>query len=57
MIAALIAGLALGYSWGYGEGTRGMPSIAARTLDRFGASKMKTAQNNRDKSIQDASRP
>jgi hypothetical protein len=34
-----------------------MPSIAARTLDRFGASKMKTAQNNRDKSIQDASRP
>jgi hypothetical protein len=57
MIAALIIGLALGYSWGYGEGTDGKPSIATRTLDKFGASKMKQQQGAREKSLQEASKP
>lgn len=57
LIAALIIGLALGYSWGYGEGTDGKPSIAVRTLDKFGASKMKEAQGARDKKIDEASKP
>jgi hypothetical protein len=57
MIVALIAGLALGYSWGYGEGTGGKPSILARSLDKFGASKMKENQSARDKTLQEASKP
>ena len=57
LILALIVGVALGYHWGYGEGTDGKPSIAARTLDRFGTSKMKDAQESREKRVQDASRP
>ena len=57
MIAALIAGLALGYSWGYGEGTDGKPSVLARSLDKFGASKMKEHQSAREKTFQEASKP
>jgi hypothetical protein len=56
-IVALIVGLALGYHWGYGEGNAGMKSIASRTLDRFGTSKVRAAQEANEKRIQEASRP
>jgi hypothetical protein len=57
VIVALIAGLALGYSWGYGDGNDGRPTVAARALDRFGTSKVKAAQEAQEKRIQEASRP
>jgi hypothetical protein len=56
-ILALLVGLALGYRWGYGDGDQGRPSIVARTLDRFGTSKIRDAQDARDKRVQEASRP
>ncbi len=57
VIASLIIGLALGYSWGYREGNAGLPSIAWRTLDRFGASKIKAAQEAREARVEEASKP
>jgi hypothetical protein len=57
VIAALIVGLAVGYKMGYGDGTDGRSSIVARTVDRFGASKIKTAEREREKKMQDASKP
>ena len=54
---ALIVGVALGYSWGYGEGNEGRPSIVARTMDRFGASKVRDAQDARERRVQEASKP
>jgi len=57
LIVALIVGLAMGYNWGYGEGTDGVPSVFQRTLDRFGTSKIKHAQEANEKRIQEASRP
>ena len=38
-LVALILGLAMGYQWGYGEGTDGKPSVALRVLDKFGVTK------------------
>jgi hypothetical protein len=57
VVLALIIGLALGYKWGYGEGTDGKPSVVARTLDRFGTSKVKAAQEAQERRVQEASRP
>jgi hypothetical protein len=57
LILALIVGLALGYNWGYGEGTARKPSIVARTLDRFGSSKLKDAQEAQERRVQDAGKP
>ena len=57
VLLALIVGVALGYSWGYGEGTDGRPSIVARTMDRFGASKLRDAQDARERRVQEASKP
>ncbi len=57
MFVALIIGLAMGYYWGYGEGSTGMPSIAIRGLNHFGASKVKAAQEAREKGVEDASKP
>lgn len=54
---ALIVGLIVGYSWGYGEGSDGKPSIVARTLDRFGSSKIKAAQEAREKRVEEAGKP
>jgi len=56
-LVALILGLAMGYSWGYKEGTAGIPSVALRVLDKFGATKLKNAQEARDKRIEEASKP
>jgi hypothetical protein len=57
VIFALILGAAAGYRFGYGDGTEGRPSIMARTLDRFGTSKVKAAQDARERRVQEASRP
>ena len=57
VIVALIIGVAMGYRWGYGEGTEGRPSIVTRTLDRFGTSKVKAAQEAQEQRVRDASKP
>jgi hypothetical protein len=57
VIASLILGLALGYEWGYREGNDGKPPIIARALDRFGASKIRAAQEARDQRVEEASKP
>ena len=57
LVVVLIVALALGYSWGYDEGAAGKPSIVARTLARFGTSKVKDAQEARERRVQDASKP
>ena len=57
LVVAMIIGVAVGYNWGYGEGTEGQPSVVSRTLDRFGTSKVKAAQEAQEKRVQDAARP
>lgn len=57
IIVALILGVVMGYRWGYVEGWDGRPSIVSRTLDRFGTSKVKAAQEAQEKRVQEASRP
>jgi hypothetical protein len=57
VILALIIGVAVGYKWGYGEGTDGQPSVVERTLDRFGTSKVKAAQEARQRRVDEASKP
>jgi hypothetical protein len=57
VIVSLILGLALGYEWGYREGNDGQPSVVARTLDHFGASKIRAAQAARDQRVEEASKP
>jgi hypothetical protein len=57
VLVAVILGVAAGYHWGYGEGVAGQPSIVARTLDRFGTSKIKAANRAREERIQEASKP
>jgi hypothetical protein len=57
LILALIVGLVMGYSWGYGDGHGGRDSIASRTLDRFGTSKIRAASEANDRRINDASKP
>jgi hypothetical protein len=54
---ALLLGLAMGYHWGYDEGWAGKPSIVARSLDRFGTSKVRAAREANDKRVDEASRP
>jgi hypothetical protein len=57
LIVGLIIGLALGYKFGFGDGTQGRPSIVARTLDRFGTSKIRAAREANDRRIDEAGRP
>ena len=57
VILALIIGVAMGYQWGYREGNTGLPSIVSRTLDRFGTSKVKAAQEAQERRVQEASKP
>ena len=56
-LVALLLGLAMGYHWGYDEGWAGKPSIVARSLDRFGTSKVRAASEANDKRVDEASRP
>jgi hypothetical protein len=57
LLVALIIGLAMGYYLGYDEGSNGKPSIVARSLGHFGTSKLKAAQEERDKRVEEASKP
>jgi hypothetical protein len=56
-LVVLLLGLAMGYHWGYDEGWAGKPSIVARSLDRFGTSKVRAAREANDKRIEEASKP
>ena len=57
VILALVIGVAVGYKWGFGDGTDGRPSIVVRALDKFGTSKVRAAQQARDKRVEEALRP
>jgi len=57
LIVALLVGLAAGYHFGYGDATEGRESIVSRALDRFGTSKLRRAQAERDRRIDEAGRP
>ena len=56
-LVALIIGLAMGYHWGYDEGSDGKPSVALRVLDKFGATKLRNAQDAQNKRVEEASKP
>jgi hypothetical protein len=51
-----LLGLAIGYRWGYDDASQRKPSIARRALDKFGATRIKNAQENRERQT-DAIRP
>ena len=53
----LVLGLAVGYWQGWGDGKSGRDNIAVRTLNAFGASKLKAAQASRARSRDEAARP
>ena len=57
VILALLVGLAAGYHFGFDDATAGGDSIVSRTLDRFGSSKIRNAQEAQDRRIQEASKP
>jgi hypothetical protein len=57
LIAALIVGLAIGYHVGFDDADQGRESIVTRTLDRFGTSKLRRAQTEHDRRVDEASRP
>jgi hypothetical protein len=57
LIIALIVGLAMGYNWGYDEGTAGKESVIARFFDRFGASRMRAERDAYDQHVQEAAKP
>jgi len=56
-IAALLFGLAIGYKYGYGDAKDGRESVFSLALDRFGAAKLRAAQADRDRRVDEASRP
>ncbi|HXT16943.1 MAG TPA: hypothetical protein VN706_14985 [Gemmatimonadaceae bacterium] len=56
-MAALILGVAMGYHWGFDEGSAGKPSIVARALDKFGASKIQEAQDEHNRRVNEAMKP
>ena len=45
VVIALIIGVAMGYHWGFDEGSAGKESIVARTLEHFGTKTIKAAQD------------
>jgi hypothetical protein len=57
LIVALLFGLAVGYRYGYGDAKDGQPSVFTRALDKFGASRLRAAQADRDRRADEASRP
>ncbi len=56
-ILGLLIGLVAGYSWGYGDAHSGLPTVAERTLDRFGASKIRNAQRARERTYDNVAKP
>ncbi len=57
LIAAVIVALIVGYSWGYGDGTKGNGTVFERTLEKFGTEKVRAAQDARERRVQDAIKP
>jgi hypothetical protein len=57
LILGLVLGLAVGYWQGFGDGRTGRDNIAVRTLNKFGAAKLKAAQDERARKTEDAARP
>lgn len=57
LIVALMVGLAMGYHYGYDDGNLGRDSVVKRALDRFGTSKLKRAQAEHDRRVDEASKP
>lgn len=57
LLFGLVLGLAVGYWQGWGDGKSGRDNIAVRTLNAFGASKIKAAEESRARSRDEASRP
>ena len=57
LILGLVLGLSVGYWQGFGDGKAGKDNIAVRTLNRFGAAKLKAAQADRARKTEDAARP
>lgn len=57
LIAALLFGLAVGYRYGYTDANEGRDSVFTRALDKFGAAKLRAAQAERDRRVDEASRP
>ena len=57
LVIALIVGVAMGYHWGFDEGSAGKESIVARTLERFGTRTMQEAQEKHGRAIEEASKP
>lgn len=57
LVLALLVGLAAGYHWGYDDGNDGRPTVIERTLDRFGTSKIKAAQDETNRRIEEAGKP
>ena len=57
LLLGLTLGLAVGYWQGFGDGRTGKDNIAVRTLNKFGAAKLKAAQDERAKKTEDAARP
>jgi hypothetical protein len=57
LLFGLVLGLAVGYWQGWGDGKSGRDNIAVRTLNAFGASKIRAAEESRARSRDEASRP
>ena len=57
LLVALLVGLAAGYHFGYGDATVGRESVMNRALDRFGTSKLRKAQAEHDRRIDEAGKP
>jgi len=57
LIVGLLLGLAVGYWQGFGDGRTGRDNVAVRTLNAFGAKRIRAAEESRARSRDEASRP
>lgn len=57
LLVGLLLGAAVGYWQGFGDARQGKDNIAVRTLDAFGAKKIKAAQVDRERTRDEAARP
>ncbi|MHB0949085.1 MAG: hypothetical protein ACYC3Q_11485 [Gemmatimonadaceae bacterium] len=54
LLLGLLIGFAIGYYSGYGDASRGEPSIARRIMDKFGASRIQEENARRDHMLDSA---
>lgn len=57
VLVALLLGLGVGYTWGFGEGSHGQSNVAVRVLNKFGVATLKEAERIRTERTEEASRP